>query len=176
MAWWLWASWAMAGAAGAGAAALGYFALLHDPRRGMRRCPRCWYDMEAVPGLVCPECGRAARRERALHKRRRRWGLAAAAAMLGVAAYAGWLVQRMARSGWAAELPTPALLAVIQVWDDSERTGFEEAAGRRLAGWWPAQEWEARLMARACARVLQRADPAPAASPGSASSFTYGGG
>jgi len=54
-------------------------ALLWDTARrwhAPRRCPRCWYAMDGTPGLTCPECGRAARTERALHRHRRRWRVA----------------------------------------------------------------------------------------------------
>jgi hypothetical protein len=38
------------------------WALFWDRSRGRRRCPKCWYNMEGVPGLRCPECGREAHR------------------------------------------------------------------------------------------------------------------
>jgi hypothetical protein len=57
-------------------------ALFSDRSRGRVCCPRCWYDMAGTPGLTCPECGRAARSERDLHRTRRRWGLAAAGGVL----------------------------------------------------------------------------------------------
>src|SRR5438477_8406765 len=52
---------------------IGGWALLADRARGRRRCPRCAYDMGAVGGLVCPECGRRASRERERFRTRRDW-------------------------------------------------------------------------------------------------------
>ncbi|MDX2016818.1 MAG: hypothetical protein SFY95_04150 [Planctomycetota bacterium] len=63
-----------------------------DRSKGRRRCPRCWYGMDGVPGLTCPECGRAAKNEHRLlrtrwRKRRLALGLigllAAACVFLG---------------------------------------------------------------------------------------------
>lgn len=51
---------------------LGLRLLIGDPSRGRRRCPKCWYDMAATPSLRCPECGRLAKRERDLFRRRNR--------------------------------------------------------------------------------------------------------
>lgn len=57
----------------------GFFAgwgLLADRLAGgrkSRRCPKCWYSLEATTGGTCSECGYAARSERKLHRSRRRW-------------------------------------------------------------------------------------------------------
>jgi hypothetical protein len=45
---------------------------LSDRSLGRKRCPRCWYDMDAVKGLVCPECGKAGS-EKKLLRTRRHW-------------------------------------------------------------------------------------------------------
>jgi hypothetical protein len=66
------ALWIIGGVLGAGGFALASWALFGDRSRA-RRCRRCWYSMEGVPGLVCPECGREATSERVLTRRRRRW-------------------------------------------------------------------------------------------------------
>src|SRR5688572_9581634 len=83
------ALWWMGVAVCAGGGVVVLVALLRDRSRGRRRCPRCWYEMTGVPGLVCPECGKAARREKALFRTRRRWrmaGVSALVAGLGLAA------------------------------------------------------------------------------------------
>src|SRR5690242_19963936 len=76
-----WGGWVVAGLAFAVLA----WSVWGDRSRGRRRCPRCWYDMAGVSGLVCPECGGRAARERSLLRTRRRWRWAAAA-MVFVAA------------------------------------------------------------------------------------------
>jgi hypothetical protein len=72
-----------------------------DRSRGRRRCPRCWYGMEGVPSLTCPECGRAARDERRLFRtrwRKRRLALGA----MGLLVSAGVFLQPEYRAfNWA---------------------------------------------------------------------------
>ena len=65
------------------------WALLADPSRGRRRCPKCWYDLSQTQGLRCSECGHEVRRERQLHKTRRRWRWAALALVLILAGGGG---------------------------------------------------------------------------------------
>lgn len=59
-------------------------AVFRDRSRGRRRCPQCWYDMSGVPGLTCPECGKATANEARLHATRRRPLLAVAASLLAL--------------------------------------------------------------------------------------------
>jgi len=137
-----------------------------DRKQGaLRRCPRCWYDMSAVAGLRCPECGREAERERTLHRSRRRWRWAIVAALV-MAAGAGAIAYPHARGGaWHRWVPATALLLVIRhspepVWAAEElaqRLGLHNVApmvrsGRELDPW----QWE--LLADACARAIER-DP-----------------
>ena len=87
---WIW--WLSGGVLAAAGLALLWWSLFRDRARGRRRCPRCWYDMAVVPGLVCPECGRDARREKRLFKTRPRWRRAGLGVVLiviaaGFAAY-----------------------------------------------------------------------------------------
>src|SRR5262245_34729523 len=98
------------------AAALAAFALLADwvrqrfPNRRRRRCPRCWYDMSHSPGLVCSECGHAAKRERRLFKARRRWRLAGVALLMWIGGYALSVTPDFKQRGWIAAVPTKALI------------------------------------------------------------------
>ncbi len=79
----------------------------------LRRCPRCWYDMSAVAGLRCPECGREAERERTLHRSRRRWRWAIVAALV-MAAGAGAIAYPHARGGvWRRWLPDAVVIRLI---------------------------------------------------------------
>lgn len=52
-------------------------------RPEVRRCPRCWYDM-SPGGMTCPECGRTAKSELAMHRARRRWWLVIVALLLAI--------------------------------------------------------------------------------------------
>jgi hypothetical protein len=78
-----------------------------------RRCPKCWYDMTGA-GLVCPECGKVARRERDLHRSKRHRVWATLLLVLGAAALAArWVDGKSARE-LAAGLPTDLLLLVVK--------------------------------------------------------------
>jgi hypothetical protein len=88
-----------------------WWALFRDKARGRRRCPRCWHNLEHTPGLVCGECGYAARSERDLGRTRRRWGVAALG-LLSVVALAVWTRLEVTQSGWEALAPSRVLVAL----------------------------------------------------------------
>jgi len=81
-----------------------------DRARGRRRCPKCWHDLSATPGLTCSECGFTAHGESGLHRTRRRIGLAA---LLSVALFASALVVRLQVSGESAWSLLPARILVV---------------------------------------------------------------
>ena len=85
------------------------WALFWDRSRGRRRCPRCWYDMEGVPGKRCPECGRDARRERSLFRTRRQWRWMAVTPVLFVGSAVVGPVRDIWLDGWTA-VPTSVLI------------------------------------------------------------------
>ncbi|MBS0188142.1 MAG: hypothetical protein JSS51_08730 [Planctomycetes bacterium] len=94
------------------------WALLSDwlaGHRKHRRCAKCWYDMTAVVGLKCPECGREVKSEKGLHKSRRRWK----SATLGIVAAIAGLVLNLATlgqlRGWMYVLPNWAQIRLIDV-------------------------------------------------------------
>src|SRR5690606_21932594 len=89
-----------AGGGGGGGVVLLSWSLWWDRPRGRKRCPKCWYDMSGAAGLVCPECGKDARRERRLLKTRRRRGWAVLAMVLLLAAYPVLKVPVVRRDGW----------------------------------------------------------------------------
>jgi hypothetical protein len=93
--------------------ALFLWSLFADRARGRRRCPRCWYDMAGVPGLTCPECGRAHKSERRLTRtRRRRWtACLALLAILGGSAII--LAPGIRRNGWRSILPTTVIIFML---------------------------------------------------------------
>lgn len=92
-----------------GGTALLIWALFLDRSRGRRRCPRCWYDMAGVPGLLCPECGRTVESEKRLGRTRRRWRWGAAALALGAAGAAVKRTPDYRRHGWVSLVPSCVL-------------------------------------------------------------------
>lgn len=98
-------------------AALFVWALWWDRSRGRRRCPRCWYDMSGVAGLTCSECGCDARRERRLHRTRRRWGWAGIAVVVVLAGGAATRYPAAVSGGWTAAVPAAAWRAVLPLID-----------------------------------------------------------
>jgi predicted RNA-binding Zn-ribbon protein involved in translation (DUF1610 family) len=92
------------------------WALLWDRPRGRRRCPKCWYDMEAsaeVAAVVCPECGNQIETDRELRKTRRRWGMALLALPLLAGAYAVPRAPDVHERGLVALVPTRVLIAAV---------------------------------------------------------------
>jgi hypothetical protein len=87
-----------------------FLALFRDRSRGRRRCPKCWYDMSRVPGLKCPECGKAAKSENWLHVARRRWRCAVCGAALAVGLPGALVIRTAARDGWWTVTPASILV------------------------------------------------------------------
>lgn len=92
------------------AAGLALVGFRFDPSLGRRRCPKCWYDLSATKGLLCPECGHEASTERRLYRTRRSRVTIAFAivpllvgpiVMRGIAAY---------RFGWVGLVPTTIMV------------------------------------------------------------------
>jgi hypothetical protein len=90
-----------------------FWALFEDCPRNRRRCPRCWYNMQQVPGLLCPECGRRAGHESSLFRTRRRWRAAVLAVLLlGLGSL--WINAAVVRRGlWMRHLPTEPLVWML---------------------------------------------------------------
>ena len=110
---------------------LAAWALFGDRSRA-RRCRRCWYSMEGVPGLTCPECGWEAGRENVLTKPRRRWRRAIAG-LVGVVVGAGLVLHGVARerpTGWWDLTPTRGLGLAVRLGDSP--TALTELATRDL--------------------------------------------
>jgi hypothetical protein len=105
---WIW--WLGGGVLALAGLALLWWSLFRDRARGRRRCPRCWYDMGGVPGLVCPECGGDAKRERRLGKVRRRWRIAATGVLMLIVAVVMLSYPRCRQSGVLSLVPTDILL------------------------------------------------------------------
>lgn len=113
-----WIFWTGVGLGLAGALGLAW-ALFADWLRGRRalrprrRCRRCWYDMTAVPGLRCPECGHEVRSERALARSRRRWGVAAPSVLLLGIGAAGLCNARLQSIEWVPLAPSALLVRLL---------------------------------------------------------------
>lgn len=84
--------------------------LIIPEKNTARRCPRCRYEMEGVPGLRCPECGKEHKRERKLLYKPRRKRAFALVALLLLIAYGGHLGGRAVDDGWTTIIPSTALV------------------------------------------------------------------
>lgn len=110
--WVVWALWGLIGVS----ALLALHALFWDWIRrarqpDVRRCPCCWYDMSAG-GMTCPECGRTAKSERAMHRARRRWPLVVVALVLALSSLWTLFLTRATYRQLARLSPTWLLLMV----------------------------------------------------------------
>jgi len=147
-------------AMGAGVASVGVawlvWTLLWDRARGRRRCAKCWYDMSAVAGLECPECGRVAKRERGLRRTRRRWLHAALAipVLLAGVLTATWPELRTAR---LADAPLGVLNSMLWPFDSWGRRLYEQEAaisfGNVASG--NLTQFEKLLIARRCGKIIR---------------------
>ncbi|MFO0835594.1 MAG: hypothetical protein U0638_11535 [Phycisphaerales bacterium] len=112
-----WIGWALWGLIGL-STLLALHALLWDwlrraRRPEVRRCPRCWYDMSAG-GMTCPECGRTARSERAMHYARRRWSMVVIALVLALSSLWSLFLTRATYRQLARLSPTWLLLEIAE--------------------------------------------------------------
>src|SRR5262249_9241169 len=82
------------------------------------------YDMAAIPGLTCPECGRAARDERALFRTRRRWRWVAAGTLLALLAAAAPLAPDAIRGGGRPAIPSAVLVRIAPMDDGAWNSGL----------------------------------------------------
>jgi hypothetical protein len=152
-AYWFW--WGLGAAFLAVCLAVTWWGLFADRTRG-RRCPRCWYDMSHTAGLVCPECGRAARDERHLRRRRRR-PLPAVLAALAAAVGISWAIEHNRQRGWPSIVPTTLLVATLPVAGGGRGSVVDEIAARAARGMITPKQWES-IVAR-CASGDWRARP-----------------
>jgi hypothetical protein len=106
--------------------------------RGRRRCPKCWYDMSGTDSVRCPECGRAAKSEKRLHRTRRHWRLALLAILPVLLSVYFALLPRIREHGWPAALPTTALIWCLEL--DDNNWVFDELL-RRSNSYLPSGTW-----------------------------------
>ena len=134
------------------------WAMWWDRSKGRRRCPRCWYDMSGAVGLVCPECGRDAKKEKRLLRTRRRWRFAAIGVLSLVGASALYVTPIVRREGWAAA-PRWVVIVGLPYADEWGRSFFQEVHQRLLPDEWELGElngWERWVLDRSSRRALER--------------------
>lgn len=157
---WLIAGWAVIAAGGLAL----LWSLFRDRARGRRRCPECWYDMNGVPGLKCPECGGEAKSEKSLQKTRRRWRWAVLDVVLLLAGMVSLRVPALQKDGWVAATPTFVLRAGAWVQRERARELFEgmlpnaRGTGPAKPRVLPLSDWEKVLAAWHAGHVLNDPD------------------
>ncbi len=87
--------------------------LIGDRSKGRRRCPKCWYDMSATPGMTCSECGHTPRRESRLFRTRRHSLRLILSVLAAIAAWASLRTPAATHHSWPAYIPTTALLLLV---------------------------------------------------------------
>lgn len=125
-------------------------ALFRDRAHGRPRCPRCWYSMDGVGGLKCPECGKEARHARQLLRTRRRWRRAAVGLLLLAIAGVTAMAEPIARNGWLKGTPSWMLVGALP-W--LEPPALNELDRRVGSGGMRA--WELHWLMRRTRRALE---------------------
>ena len=117
------------------------WALFADRSRGRKRCPKCWYDLTASPGMRCSECGFVARTERKLRKTRRRWRRGVVGLFIIAVGLAG-PGYREYHDDWHRLVPTTALILWMPDLEKKQPKLYGSLESRmaddRLADW----QWE----------------------------------
>ena len=135
--------------------AIGLAALGRAFWRVPRRCPKCRYDMSGAgeasqAGLRCPECGRVARTERELRKRRRRPFLACLCLLVLAACVfqVGW--RRWGNGRWILLQPVDWVIANAPTMDEWQTAPYpywyhHVLIDRSLRGDFTDAQWRAAL-------------------------------
>lgn len=166
-----WMFWIAGGVLGIAGLWLAYWSLFSDRAKGRKRCPKCWYNMQAAESLRCPECGHTAKTDRKLLKTRRRWRWAFVSGLLLLGSFSLEVVPRYRSSDWREKSSTTLLVLLAYLADDQE--SFGSAVDRSRA---PSRystipyifqedalaDWQWRLM---MAHALRRLENSPIGSP-----------
>ncbi|MBL8762465.1 MAG: HEAT repeat domain-containing protein [Phycisphaerae bacterium] len=128
-----------------------------DRANGRARCRKCWYSLEGIASLRCPECGWTAPSSNSVFASRRRWRLVLLGLLLGAGAPVALAVKR----GWRPEVPTHVAILAVG-WTDAKwpsRIIFDRVVSQ--AGCFVTYESDAlspseiRSLAAQCARRAQ---------------------
>jgi HEAT repeat protein len=168
-----WFYWLIGGLLGTAGVILALWSLFADRARGRKRCPKCWYDMSGIvgdPPHTCPECGKVIKREKRLHKTRRRWWWATAALIALVASLTVSQIPKLASDDPLSVIPSSVLIAAAGLSDNNwvwetltdRCTKSGSLYSRRLGEFGPGEftDWQWRLLAWSCSRSLA-ADRSP---------------
>ena len=152
-----WYGWTISGVL----ALLGLWAVgalvIGDRARGRRRCPKCWHSLDGLPerddgGWVCPECGRAVRREKDLFRTRRKRGVIAVVAVTFLAGlgWYGYGVHQRWAEGKTAWVPTLGAIMLVRLSDPtSDNAGLNSAirdvVSRRVDSG-PIDDWHRHVL------------------------------
>jgi len=150
-AWTAWVWWSAAGLLGVIGLTLAAWSLFADRSRGRRRCRKCWYIMDGLDSLRCPECGWETTRISRLYGTRRRWRWFVFALILLGGGYACYLTPKGQRDGWVTVIPSSVLVLIVptaELASDYPLSShpltvelYRRAAERRLAAW----QWRVML-------------------------------
>ncbi len=121
--------------------AVALWALFWDRSRGRKRCPKCWYDMSAAPGLCCSECGHTVRNEKGLCRTQRRWRWIALTAVMFLGCYVV-TSQRVRGRGWIALVPTSVLIYTMPQLENKNKNLYGELIERMDADHLWQWQWE----------------------------------
>lgn len=166
-----WIYWIGGGVLGVAALVLLYWSLVADRSRGRKRCPKCWYDMNGAQGdppYTCPECGKEIKREKKLHKTRRRWRWAMLAAIPLSGGVCLLISPGVRRDRPLSIVPSWALvmslhmvesLSVLEELDD-RITSYDNGACFGYIDTGALRQWEWRLMGSACVDLIISTDNA----------------
>ena len=149
---------------------MGLVGLRFDPSRGRRRCPKCWYDLSATTGRLCPECGHESPSERRLFSTRRSRGTVALGLCVLLAVPVGMRVRGAVLYGWIGAVPTslliPAWALAPSIFGDGVSSVAGGVSGPRPGGllgrinrgevW----RWQAAWVVHVCRRTLEHSEDA----------------
>ncbi|MDF1809578.1 MAG: hypothetical protein P1U42_07780, partial [Phycisphaerales bacterium] len=137
------------------------WAWVGDRPRGRTRCPKCWYDMSAATGLLCPECGRTAKSTKKFSKTRRpKWAFVVALFFFIVGGYGFSVSKRVAENDWLAAVPSWFLMLgwehLPEDWIFEDNSPYFSTLDTRFDDSWRDYAWISDSRSRRFGRKLCR--------------------